>query len=255
MKLRGKILSGFFVLTLMLLIAGVWSIYQLTSIGASVQQLLDDNYRSIEAADKMLGALEREDSAVLLLLLGRWEEGREVLVSADSEFEAALQVAEGNVTIPGEADLIEEIREAHGRYEELWARPIVDTPREGNLTWYFQDTHRAFLAAKGAVSALKQLNEESLYRTASDLKNRAGRAVVPGTVASLSALIFSILFAYFVDRLMITPIVQITRAAEEFARAQKPFALTVATHDEIEKLASAVRNLCASVGNEKGWDR
>lgn len=52
MGLRIKILSGFLILAIMLCVAGVWSIYQFRSIGASVQALLDDNYKSINAASK-----------------------------------------------------------------------------------------------------------------------------------------------------------------------------------------------------------
>ena len=53
MGLRTKILSGFAILTAMLFIAGVWSFYELRSMGGSVQKVLDENYRSIHAA-KML---------------------------------------------------------------------------------------------------------------------------------------------------------------------------------------------------------
>ena len=71
MGLQFKILSGFFILVLMLFIAGLWSIYELNSIGSSVQSILDENYTSIHAAKRMKEALEREDSGVLLLLLGK----------------------------------------------------------------------------------------------------------------------------------------------------------------------------------------
>ena len=106
MSLRFKILSGFLILALMLAIAGIWSIYELNSIGTSVQELLDDNYRSIKATEMMTEALERQDSGILLLLLGKWEEGRRILDSADNLFEKGYQIAENNLTIPGERDFV-----------------------------------------------------------------------------------------------------------------------------------------------------
>jgi len=245
MRLRGKILSGFLLLALMLLVAGVWSIYQLRSIGASVQRLLDDNYRSIQAAEAMVETLEREDSAVLLLMLGRWKEGRDLLASADSAFEEYFAVANGNVTVPGEREYVERIRVSYDRYKALWERPIVDTGREGNLPWYFAEIHAAFLDAKNDVDALKRINEESLYATASDLKNRAGRAVLPGIVATISALIFSFLFAYLTNRFMVSPIVRITRAVEGFVSGGRPFDVNVETNDEIGSLADSVRKVCS----------
>ena len=83
MKIRTKILLGFLILAVMLAVAGAYSIYELTTIGTSVQKLLDDNYKSINAAKMMIEALEREDSGVLLLLSGKWKQGREI--SGDDE--------------------------------------------------------------------------------------------------------------------------------------------------------------------------
>lgn len=247
MKLRAKILSGFLILALMLLIAGVWSIYQLNTIGTSVQQLLDDNYKSIKAADMMSQALEREDSAILLLMMGNWQEGRKILKSAHVSFLEGFEVAQNNLTIPGEEDDVDRIRAKYKSFSELWASPIVDTDKEGNLNWYFTTMHNAFLDLKSSVDELKTLNEEALYRTASGLKDRANRAVVPGTVAIVSALIFSLIFTYLVNQFMISPIIRITRGIEDFTEKRTFFDVKVETKDEIRELASAINSLCSKV--------
>jgi hypothetical protein len=62
MGLRAKMLLGFLILTIMLLVAGVWSIYELITAGSSVQKLLNENYKSITAGKMMIEALGREDS-------------------------------------------------------------------------------------------------------------------------------------------------------------------------------------------------
>ncbi|UCF62782.1 MAG: MCP four helix bundle domain-containing protein, partial [bacterium] len=123
MGLRIKILSGFLILALMLLIAGLWSIYELSTIGSSVQKILDDNYRSIHAAKIMKEALEREDSGILLLLLGKWEEGRAILTSADSLFNANLDLAFDNITIEGEQEQLKLIQSNYESYKNLWEKP------------------------------------------------------------------------------------------------------------------------------------
>lgn len=247
MKLRLKILSGFLILALMLLIAGVWSIHQLTSIGTSVQQLLDDNYRSITASDTMLQALERQDSGTLLLLMGKWEEGRGILDSAEALFEKGFHTAQENLTIPGEGDYVDRVRSCYEKYRSMWVKPIVGTDKEGNLNWYFSQTHTAFVEAVDSVNALKSLNERTLYNTALDLKTRSGRAVMPGIVAIVSAFAFSCLFTYLVNHFMITPIVAITRGVEAFTQDRKSFEARIETKDEIADLAKAVSKLCATV--------
>ncbi|MBU0754679.1 MAG: hypothetical protein KJ645_06035, partial [Planctomycetes bacterium] len=136
MGLRLKILSGFLILALMLLLAGAWSIHQMMSLGSSAQLLLDENYRSIHAAKTMLEALEREDSGLLFLLLGKWDEGRSIINSADGSFAESYEIAVNNITIQGEKELLETIRSSYDTFKSLWIEPIVGTKKEGDLSWY-----------------------------------------------------------------------------------------------------------------------
>lgn len=245
MRLRVKILSGFLILALMLSLAGAWSIYELRSSSVAVRDLLNENYRSINAGKTMIEALERQDSAILLLMLGRDREGRSILASADSLFQAGFAVAASNVTISGEEAYIEAVRLRYQGYREVWSEPILDTERAGNLTWYFEATHRAFNAAKSAVDALVTLNDRAMFETASGMQKSADRAVMPGIVAILAALVFSLMFSYFVNLYMVTPIVRITDGVKRFLGDRAPFDVRVDTRDELSDLAESIRNLFA----------
>ena len=245
MGVRAKILSGFLILAVMLFLAGAWSIYELSKIGTSVQRLLDDNYKSIDAAKLMTEALEREDSAILLLLSGNWKEGREIIKSADLSFQKAFQTAENNVTISGEKAYVDEIEKAYRIFKGLWDKPIVEINREGNLNWYFQEVNPSFLVVKLAVEKLMALNDQVMYQTASNLKSRAHRAVMPGVVAILSALIFTLVFNYFVNYYLVSPIIKITKEIQKCLKTSEPFQVKIETKDELNRLASALQELVA----------
>lgn len=244
MGLRLKILSGFIILSLMLLIAGLWSIYELNTIGSSVQKILDENYQSIHAAKIMKETLEREDSAILLLLLGKWEEGRSILNSADSLFQEKLNFASLNITIPGEQDHLQSIRSKYGAYKKLWERPIVDTAKEGDIKWYFQEVHMSFLSVKESIDGLINLNDKMMYQTASELEHHSNRAIMPGIVAILSALIFTFIFNYLVNYYMVGPIIKITDRIKRFKDNKTPFDVKIETRDELYHLAEAIEHLC-----------
>ncbi len=246
MGLRAKIFSGFLILTIMLGVAGLWSIYEFRRIGTSVHNLLDDNYKSISAAKMMVESLEREDSAVLLLLLGRWEEGRTILSSADDSFDQAFKVAEGNITIQGEKSYIDEIRKKYANYKSLWERPIVGTRNEGNLDWYSKTVHKAFLDAKISVEKLMTLNDHTMYQTASNLKQRAYRAIMPGIIAILAALVFALIFNYFINYYVIGPILRLTNGIREFLNKGVSFEPGIETEDELHDLANSIQELIAT---------
>src|SRR6056297_2904803 len=109
MRLRYKILSGFLLIVAMLIVAGSFSIIEFSKISKSVEDLLDNNYRSIEASKNLLEALEREDSGVLLLLHGKWNEGRKVIEYGDSLFKKSIYIVENNITEKNEESYIDSI--------------------------------------------------------------------------------------------------------------------------------------------------
>lgn len=243
MGIRIKVLLGFMILATMLFLAGAWSIYELKTVGTSVQGILDDNYRSINAARLMMDALEREDSATLLLLSGNWKDGREIIESADSSFQLAFEIAQKNVTIPGEKSYVEDIKNAYSKYKELWNRLVAETKGEKKLSWYFQKVRPAFLEVKLAGERLMALNDRVMYQTATDLKKRAHRAVMPGVVAILSALIFSFVFNYFVNYYLVNPIIKVTKAIQRFLETGEPIEVKIETKDEMHSLATSLQLL------------
>lgn len=246
MGLRFKMLSGFLILSAVLLLAGAWSIYQMRDLGSAFQEILNDNYKSINAAKKMGEALEREDSGVLLLIMGNGEEGRAVIESADRLFQENLGIAGNNITIPGEEKHIDAISTSYLAFKKLWQKPIVDTKREDVLGWYSREVNPAFMHAAAAVEGLLTINDNELYKTASDSTIRATRAIMPGIVAILAAFFFSLMFSYFVNLYVVNPIIRITKGIHLFRENDQPFSVEVETHDEISRLASAIRELCSS---------
>lgn len=243
MKIRTKVSLGFVILSIMLAVAGIFSIYELMKVGTSVQNLLDDNYNSINAGKQMIEALEKEDSGLMLLLSGKWKEGRETIRDADRQFQQALQTAGTNLTIPGEPDLVDRIRIRYTDFSRLWDRPIVGTDFEGNLKWYFTDVHSAFKDVKGAVQELIDLNDRVMYETATDLKSGAHRAVMPGIIAFASALVFTFIFNFFLQIYIVRPIITIIDGIQRFLETNKPVRVTIDTRDELQDLATSVSDL------------
>ncbi|MFO7984444.1 MAG: MCP four helix bundle domain-containing protein [Desulfatiglandaceae bacterium] len=245
MGLRLKILSGFIILALMLLVAGVWSIYELRHIGSSVQRMLDENYRSIEAAKKMILALEREDSAVLLMVSGGREKAKAIMDSADQQFEENFSKAENNLTIAGERDCVDDIRAKYDHYKKLWTRSIWGNRQTNNLDWYFSQPHEGFLLVREAVQKLMTLNDRTMYDMAVGLQSRAHRSAMPGIVAIVAAFVFSLVFNYLVYHYGVRPIIRIREGVRQFLADGTSFEVKIETEDELRDLAVSISELIA----------
>lgn len=242
-SLRLKIFASFMLLIVMLSVSGVISIVEFRYLGGSVHGLVEDNYKTIEAAKKMTEALEREDSGILLLMLGQWEQGRAILNSADSAFNVAFKVASGNLTELNEDQHIDLIRIRYAIFKNKWQRPIVDTEKEGNIDWYKSDIHQSFLETKYAVNDLMTLNQTKMYQEASQLKEKSRRAIMPGIVTIAAAVIFSLLLNFFLSRYFVTPLEHLAEAINHFEPRQKYLKADFVSVNEIKKLEQAISEL------------
>ncbi|MCF8219166.1 MAG: MCP four helix bundle domain-containing protein [Bacteroidales bacterium] len=241
--LRLKIFASFFLLIAMLAIAGTISVLEFRWLTNSVHGLIHDNYKSIEASKSMIEALEREDSGVLLLLLGEWEEGRNIIKSADKEFDKSFKIAKNNLTEKNEGQYIKSIEERYNRYKEQWKRPIVGTAKQGDMEWYRNDIHKLFLDTKEAVNDLMTINQKSMYKEASHLEEKSKRAIMPGIVAIIAALVFSVILNFFITRYFVRPISELTEAVNKVHEDQHILNINISSKDEIKDLEIAIKKL------------
>lgn len=234
-KLKFKILAGFMLLASMLLVAGVISIAEFSRLTKSVDSLIEGSNKTIMAAESMLESLEREDSGILMLMLGQWDEGRSIMNAADSSFAVSLETARGNQT-QEDVRYIETISNNYRIYKEKWKKPIVNTNKQGSIDWYENDIRKAFLDTKHAVNSLMILNQNNMHSEAYKLKEESRRAIMPGIVAIVAAFIFSLLLNFFITKLFISPLDKLTEAIRNFQLKDKKLPPTVHTNDELKKL-------------------
>jgi NtrC-family two-component system sensor histidine kinase KinB len=84
----------------------IWAFLNLWNVGQASDAILRENYRSILAAENMVYAIERQDSAILLIFLGYEEQGRVQFRENEGYFFQWLGRAKDNITV-------EEIGRAH----------------------------------------------------------------------------------------------------------------------------------------------
>jgi len=251
MKLKGKIFFGFMILALMLFIAGAWSIYQLSNISSSVSEVISENYSSIHSARLMSEALEREDSGILLLHMGNWEKGREILRNGDSLFAENLLALQKSNTSPEENNIITQIEVEYSVYKNIWRKPIVGTKNEGNLDWYFKEVHAKFQVIKNYINEILVLNEKTIYSTAVEMNKQSNSIIMPGIIASVSALGFVFIFTYLVNYFMINPIINLSERIKMFIEKRIPIDSKIETRDELYELENSIRMLSSIIKSKE----
>jgi HAMP domain-containing protein len=243
MGIRSKIMYGFLTLAAMLFLAGIISIMEFRNMGQSVEKLLDENYTSIASSQQMTESIEKYNNGVLLMLMGKLNEGRFIIKPADSIFNRNLKLAKEHITLQGEDSILNCIDSLFVSYRKLWLRPIMAPAAENKLDWYFNTASKPFNDLTQKIESLREMNSQSVYKTTSSLKNKAKRAVMPGIVAIIAALVFSLIFNYFINHYFVSPIIKISKGVNDYSAYGIPFKVDIETNDELLDLKSSVENM------------
>jgi hypothetical protein len=246
MSLRLKLILGFAIPSLMLLVVGVWSSTQMRLLGSRVRDMLDMNERSIRAAVRMNEAIERLDSGVLLRLHGDEPRYQRIHTAAVIEFKDALGIAVNNITIPGEKELLDTLQLLSTTY----LRIIDEMGSTGDLDNYWIAVFPVFRQMQQAISDLSLRNSEQMYSTAQGVTDRASRAALPGDLIIVAAVVFYLLFAWLTQYYVVRPIRLLLRSVDNWNRKGRFDAPQVETGDEIERLIAGLRDVSMRVSLE-----
>ncbi len=242
-SLRLKILGSFLLLILMLALAGGVSIYQLNWLSNSVHGLLEDNYKSVKATKAMIEALEREDSGVLLFLLGEPNEGKAILKRADSTFQEAFRIAENNQTEENEEQYIKTIQKNYDRYRSTWQHLEMSQDSLQNIVWYKNNIHDSFKETKRAVEELMMLNQNMMYESSSAIEEKARRAIMPGIISIVGAIVFSMILNFYINRHFVLPLNRLKEAIQDTRKEDHHLPASLQLPGELNRLKNAINQM------------
>ena len=241
MKLKRKILLGYGLSLGLILLVGGWGISSLRRLGKASNAILRENYNSIVAAENTIEALERQDSAILLFLLENRDRGSQQFQNNQIEFLKWLGRAEGNVTIPGEAEIIASIESAYQDYLKAFDR----MQREDDVTTedYYQTIVPIFDQIRDRSNRLRNINQQAMEAASVNAQQIANRAVWSMAIAGATAAGIGLGFSLLLTRRIVRPLSDMTTATEKIASGEYDIALQVKSEDELGILAREITTM------------
>jgi len=254
--IRQKLSLGFGGLLLIILIIGIQSIIQLTRLGASIDVILRENYRSVIACQEMKEALERIDSGILFTLLGYSREGTEFIRKNESVFEKALQTELNNITLSGEGDKAAHVQVLFKQYREILKtaeNPEAPLPERQQV--YFTQLFPLFQEIKTTAGQILDMNQQNM----SDANDRArGNAASSRKYMYLLLLTGAVVAAGFViltEKWMLRPIHRLIRSAEEIKSGNLDLVVPVESKDEVGRLSESFNAMAEGLRETRRSDQ
>lgn len=237
-SLKLKILVSILLLIMLLVVAGGMSIVEFRKMADSVEKVMDRNYQSIESAKKMLEALERQDSGVLMWLLGSKQSGETTIANSHDTIRVALQEIENNITESNEEEYIHHIQHTYAQYH-AYVKEVLSNSNPA----YTNALETKFIEAKNAINNLMMLNQNEMYEQAAVLKANSKRAMMPSLVAIGGAIVFVLLLNLFLLIYFIQPLRRVIDEVKHFYPEKGRINANIYSKDELKSLEDEVNHL------------
>jgi NtrC-family two-component system sensor histidine kinase KinB len=248
-NLRRKILAGYFVaMALAGLVLGL-ALANIVRLGDASNAILQENYRSILAAEEMIGALQRQENASLLLLLGAGPETLTEFSEAEQRFLLWLARAKDNITIEGEPEILQRIETGYTKYliELSRMRQIPGNDGASGLVFFQSELAPRTELIRSACIALHALNRQTMEESSSRAQKVARAAVTSTAIVGLLVLGAGISFSIWMASLIVRPLAQLTQVTEKVASGDYNVSIRAQSHDEIGRLAEKFNVMVAKL--------
>jgi two-component system, NtrC family, sensor histidine kinase KinB len=237
-SLGRRLRLGFGAIAAAFALLSIAAVASLDRLGDAIATILRENYASVVHCEQMKEALGRQGSAALFAASGRADLAAPMLRDSRASFEDALSREERNITLPGEGEIVREIRARYTTYTRAVDGALA-LPRGDARAARFHELLPQFEELRGLVQRVLGMNQAHM-EDADGRARRLARGTVHGALAvSAAALVFVVWFALWLLRSTTRPLAALTRSAE--AIGEGDFAVSVAAPEtsELATLASA----------------
>ncbi len=243
MKNRGikfKILLIFILIFILLAINSIWSIINFNSLSNSIENIMESNYKTIEAAQSMTVAIERQDSAELEQMFSNSDINSSSFRENEVEFLRNLSRAEDNITEEGEAEILSRINTLYIEYVDKYSILVDIQNNEGSNSakeYYYNEILPLFEETKEETRKLLTLNQLSMVSRKDRAHDISTSATFSTMLISILTIIIGIVMAVYLSNKVVKPIQDLITKIKKIAEGDYKQQLDISGSDEIARLA------------------
>lgn len=225
--IRRQIRVGFIVLAALLLFSGMVSWFEFARLNDTTDTLLEISLRDLELSTTMSEAIGRQHEAVVA---GTPDAGQ-LLDAACADFDSAFGEAERLGIYPAR---LSRIANAKRLYDGL----LADTTARGGtayrIAWYD-------LALD--IKDFMIDSQNTVDRNTNRVQAGAYRAMMPGIITLVIAIVIIVIFCFLIDLYYIAPIIKVNRALENYLDQRVPYRVKLEGRDEVRELSERIETL------------
>jgi two-component system, NtrC family, sensor histidine kinase KinB len=243
--MKRRILLWLCPILILFLGVGLYAVLLFDRLGGSIDVILRENFESVLAGQQMKESSERMDSGLSFATAGEQQRGRELFDENVPVFQESLQKELNNITLPGEGEFADKIREAESRYQAL-ARTFWDTSDlDARRKMYFSELLPLFTEIKNTAQEVIRINQENMVQADHRAKSLSSDSTRTMVLLLVFGVALAISLGYGLQRAILKPIQTLTTVSRELGEGKLDQVVPVESRDELGQLADAFNKLAA----------
>ena len=236
--LRTRLTFGLLPLLLLFLLVCVYAFRTSQELGATVEDVLGRNFRSIQVVESLRSSLNRMDAALTAGRAGTQAESRRIFEEERARFRGRLSEELLAMPQPGRAELLMKVDADFAGFakaaDELLRFPALAAINAEN---------GSFLAVNGALDALRAREQEEVAAAGRQARARTDESLRLLLVAMGAAVVLFFVLAWRLARVLLGPIQLLTTSAVALGEGNLEIEVPVTSKDELGRLAKAFNTM------------
>lgn len=249
-SIKGRLISFFIMILLIFTGSNIWALINFNSLSVSIDNIMESNYRSIEAAQNMIVAIERQDSAELAHMFSESDTTVSNFIENQKIFLRWLTRAEDNITETGEQEVLASINQNYTEYIDRFTYLISlnkeDDPKIMN-DYYYQEIFPLFEETKEGSRELLAINQNSMLVRKDNAHNIARRAMISTVVVSVLSILFGLIIITILSNKIVAPIHNLIEKIKKIAEGNYNQKLSIEGDHEIAQLAKEFNQMATKL--------
>lgn len=228
-SLKGKITFVYLSLVLTLAIVGITSVISLYTLSKSIDGLMTDNYKSIQAVNNMLVAIEEENFSIKSYINTPNAENIDNFNKISKDYYKWYYIEKNNITEPGEGESFKKITKIYDTFLSVTSE-IQETK---SSTIYNERLVPVINELKYNLKDLSKINEDAMFNSKNEVKAYSQTSTYLILFLSLLFVLSGLVLSKFLTNQFLKPIYMLTETMKSVKEGSlKPNTEVILSDDE-----------------------
>lgn len=243
--IRKKMAAGCFVLALVLFFSSVTSVFEFVKMNRYVSSVVTDNINSINSARELLFISEHYNVQIMDGIVLDQETGDLQSIKGEDELIASFVDLRDTFVTPEEKAAADSVLYAYAAYMQVVNEvyKVWESDQETRQDWYFGRLEPIYLKFRGYLMQLTSVCQDALIHSSHVMQQSFYRSLMPGLISVILGIVMVVLFYYFMNFYLISPVLKIIGGVGSYRRFDRPYDVKLENDDEIQTLNGMVRDI------------